>query len=79
MRSRNVQAEGTAESCITTKALENWKESDGSAEGEDIIKNVTAIAFLGELEFFFTDNTALSKFKFDSRGRYREYYSTAAD
>jgi len=45
----DLQANGTAVSCITTRELENWMESGGSADEEELIMNITAIAYAGNL------------------------------
>jgi hypothetical protein len=45
-----VQAKGTAVSCITTRELEVCSHS-GEHMDEEVIKNITAMAYAGKLEF----------------------------
>ncbi|KIM73495.1 hypothetical protein PILCRDRAFT_802518 [Piloderma croceum F 1598] len=40
-------AHGTAVSCITTRELDNWMEAGGSADEEELIMNIAAIAYAG--------------------------------
>jgi hypothetical protein len=56
--SRNLQAKGTAVSCIATRELDNWMESDGSADEEELIMDITATAYAGE-SVFATDRRTL--------------------
>ena len=56
--SKDIQAEGTAVSCVATRELENWMESDGSADGEALIMNIAATAYAGE-SVFTTDRKTL--------------------
>ena len=71
-RSKNLlQARGTAVSCIATRELESWMESDRSASEEELIMNTTANAYAGTSECV-TDRKALLMSKFDSRGRHRK-------
>jgi len=50
-RRKVLQAEGTAASCIATRELENWMNTDGNADEEELIKNVTAIIYAGRSAF----------------------------
>jgi hypothetical protein len=50
-RSEDLQAQGTAKSCIVTRELENWIESDKRAAEEELIINIAAIAYAGEQGF----------------------------
>ncbi|KIM81633.1 hypothetical protein PILCRDRAFT_821401 [Piloderma croceum F 1598] len=45
MTVKENMVKGTAVSCITTQELEKLKESGGSADKEELIKNVVAIAY----------------------------------
>jgi hypothetical protein len=71
-RSKNLQARGTAVSCIATRELENLTESDRSASEEELIMNTTATAYAGTSECV-TDRKTLLKSKRDSRGRHRKW------
>jgi len=44
---KHKMAEGTAVSCMATTELENCTNSDTKADEEEVIKNVTAIAYTG--------------------------------
>jgi hypothetical protein len=48
---QDVQAKGTAVSCVASRELEKWTESDQSADEEEVIKNITAIAYAGQSLF----------------------------
>jgi hypothetical protein len=50
-RWQDVQAKGTAVSCVASRELEKWTESDQSADEEEVIKNITAIAYAGQSLF----------------------------
>jgi hypothetical protein len=52
--SRGSQAKGTAVSCVATRELDNWMQSGGSADEEELIMNITATAYAGE-RIFATD------------------------
>jgi len=50
-RSKDLQAQGTAKSCIVTTELESWMESDKSVGEEELIMNVAAVVYAGEPVF----------------------------
>jgi cytochrome P450 len=52
-------ANGTAVSCIATRELEHWKESGQSADEEELIKDVAAVAYGGGAD---TTVSAISSF-----------------
>jgi hypothetical protein len=62
----DLQANGTAVSCITTRELENWMESGGSADEEKLIMNIAAIAYAGN-SVFAADRMTLLTTKSDRR------------
>jgi hypothetical protein len=47
--------------------LEHWTDSDGNADEEELIKNISAIIYGGSSAFM-TDTMALLILKFDSWG-----------
>ncbi|KIM78610.1 hypothetical protein PILCRDRAFT_98340 [Piloderma croceum F 1598] len=60
---KQKMAKGTAVSCVATKELENWIDSDGDADQEELIKNISAIIY-GGASAFITDAGSLLTFKF---------------
>ena len=44
-----IQAEGTAESCIATRELENSMDSEKNPDEEEVIMNIAATAYAGTL------------------------------
>ena len=67
----DLQANGTAVSCITTRELENWMESGGTSDEEELIMNITAIAYAGN-SVFTADRMTLLTTESDRRDRHRE-------
>jgi hypothetical protein len=55
----DFQAKGTAVPCITIQELEKLKESGGSADKEELIKNVVAIAYGGKAMLMTNTKTKL--------------------
>ena len=56
---QDLQAKGTAVSCIASHELETWIESDKRTGEEEVIKNITVIAYTGQLLFIGDIKTAL--------------------
>jgi hypothetical protein len=54
-----LQVKGTAVSCITTKQLDKLKDSGGSIDEEELMKNVSAIAYGGKVMFMTNTRTKL--------------------